>query len=65
MTRKASEIRKANKEHPSVCFAVAIWRAAMVIFMLDPEAMSVLLLVFVRNPTVKCIYYSTIADASG
>ena len=32
MTRKASEIRIAYA-HPSVCFAVTIWRAAMVISM--------------------------------
>jgi len=63
MTRKATVIHKA-KAQPSVCFAIAIWRAALVISMLDPEALSVPLLAFVRNPTVKRIY-STIADASG
>ena len=36
----------------------------MVIFMLDSVAMSVSLLAFVHNPTVKRIFYSTIADAS-
>ena len=63
MTRQATVIHKA-KAPPSVCFAIAIWRAALVISMLDPEALSVPLLAIVRNPTVKRIY-STIADASG
>ena len=55
MTRKATVIHKA-KATPSVCFAIAIWRAALVISMLDPEALSVPLLAYVRNPTVKRIY---------
>ena len=62
MTRQATVIHKA-KAPPSVCFAIAIWRAALVISMLDLEALSVPLLAFVRNPTVKRIY-STIADAT-
>ena len=63
MTRKATVVYAA-KAPPYVCFAIAVWRAALVISMLDPEALSVSLLAFVRNPTEKRIY-STIADASG
>ena len=47
MTRKATVIHEA-KAQPSVCFAIAIWRAAMVISMLDPEALSVPLLAILR-----------------
>ena len=62
MTRQATPEYKA-KAKPYVCFAIAVWRAALVICMLDPEALSVSLLAFVRNPQVKRIH-ATIADAS-
>ena len=55
MTWKATVIHKV-KAPPFVCFAIAIWRAAMVTSILDPEALSVPLLAFVRNPSVKRIY---------
>ena len=62
MTRKANMTHKAMAT-PSASFAVAMWRAALVICMADPEALSVPILVFVRNPRVKRVH-PTVSDAS-
>ena len=62
MTKKASTQHKA-KATPSTCFAVAMWRAAMVICMSDPEALAVRIVTFVRNPRFKRVY-PTLSDAS-
>ena len=62
MTRKATIAHKARAQ-PYAAFAIAIWRAAMVVSMLDPDALSVLIVTYVRNPKEKCIHV-VIADAS-
>jgi len=62
MTRKASTLHKA-RANPSACFAMAMWRAAMVISMADPEALAVSITAFVRNPRIKHVH-PIVSDAS-
>jgi len=62
MTRKATIVHKARAQ-PYAAFAIAIWRAAMVVSMLDPDALSVPIVTYVRNPKEKCVHV-VIADAS-
>jgi hypothetical protein len=62
MTKKANTQHKA-RANPSACFAMAMWRAAMVICMADPEALAVSITAFVRNPRIKHVH-SIVSDAS-
>ena len=62
MTRKANAQHKA-RANPSACFAMAMWRAALVICMADPEALAVSIIAFVRNPRVKRVH-PIVSDAS-
>ena len=62
MTKKANTQHKARAS-PSAGFAMAMWRAAMVICMADPEALSVSIIAFVRNPRVKHVH-PIVSDAS-
>ena len=52
MTSVASDLHKA-KAKPLACLAMSMWRAAIVMCMADPEAMSVSIDTFVRNPRAK------------
>ena len=62
MTRKATLVHTA-KATPSAAFAVAMWRAAIILCMADPDALAVSILVFVRNPRIKRVH-PTVSDAS-
>jgi hypothetical protein len=61
MTKKS--VKHKAKATPSACFAIAMWRAAMVICMLDPEALSVSIISYLRNPRMKCVH-PVVSDAS-
>jgi hypothetical protein len=63
MTSVATDIHKA-KAKPLTCFAMSMWRAAIVMCMADPEAMSVSIDTFVRNPRKKGEIHPLISDAS-
>ena len=63
MTSVASGIHKA-KAKPLTCFAMSIWRAAIIMCMADPEAMSVSIDTFVGNPRNKGDIHPIISDAS-
>jgi hypothetical protein len=62
MTKKANLLHKA-KATPSASLAVAMWRAALVMRMADPDALSVSIPVFVRNPKIRKVY-PVVSDAS-
>lgn len=63
MTSVASNLHKA-KAKPLTCFALSVWRAAIIWCMEDPEAMSVSIDAFVRNPRSSVNIYSVVSDAS-
>jgi len=61
MTKKS--VKHKAKATPSACFAIAMWRAAIVICMLDPEALSVSIISYLRNPRMKRVH-PVVSDAS-
>jgi len=58
----AKERHKANAK-PLTCFAMSVWRAALILCMADPEAMSVSILAFIRNPRALILVHAVISDA--